>query len=113
MPFKLFLIRLSINHTLLVINVSEKLINYYFLFFQNTVKDFAARSIGILQESMRWAPNAVRSHLMQYLLQMDNSTSGMLQHSGLALATESVLNYAGYNRNSASLGVGLKKYENL
>ena len=73
--------------------------------FQNTVKDFAERSKGILQESMKWAPNAVRSHLIHYVLTTENSSSGMHQHSGLALATESVLNYAGYNKNAAPLGV--------
>ena len=72
---------------------------------QNTVKDFAARSIGILQESMHWAPNTTRSHLIEYLLTMDNASRGLYQHSGLALATESVLNCAGYNRGSGSLGV--------
>ena len=75
------------------------------IYLQNTVKDFAARSIGILQEAMRWAPNATRSHLINYLLTLDNSSRGLTQHSGLSLATESVLNYAGYNRTSAPLGV--------
>ncbi|PVD31364.1 hypothetical protein C0Q70_06776 [Pomacea canaliculata] len=51
-----------------------------------------------------WAPNAVRSHLIHYVLNMENASAGIHQHSGLALATESVLNYAGYNKNSAPLG---------
>nr|KAG5713260.1 hypothetical protein BaRGS_007787 [Batillaria attramentaria] len=70
----------------------------------NTVKDFAERSKGILQESMKWAPNAVRSHLIHYVLSTEDASTGMHQHSGLALATESVLHYAGYNKNAAPLG---------
>ncbi len=77
----------------------------YVVFIQTTVKDCAARSIGILQEAMRWAPNTTKAHLMDYLLQMENTSRGLYQHTGLSLATESVLNYAGYNRGSSSLGV--------
>ena len=73
---------------------------------QSTVKDFVARSIGILQESMRWAPSTTRSHIMEYLLQMDTTQGGLHRHhSGLAIATESVLNYAGFSRQSMAAGV--------
>ena len=91
------------EHSVLV--CGEKIRPVWVCLFQNTVKDFAERSKGILQESMKWAPNAVRSHLIHYVLTTENSSSGMHQHSGLALATESVLNYAGYNKNAAPLGV--------
>lgn len=72
---------------------------------ENTVKDFAARSTGIIQEAMKWAPNATRSHIIEYLLKMEHSSQGLFYHSGLALATESVLNYAGYNKTAAPLGI--------
>ena len=79
--------------------------NLHARYLQNTVKDFAARCGGILQESIKWAPNATRSHLIQYLLQMETTSEALHQHTGLALATESVLTYAGYHQTAASLAV--------
>lgn len=61
--------------------------------FQRTVSDFAARCQGILQEAMKWAPEATRSHLQNYQTHIDQSN--LTSHSGLALATQSVMQYAG------------------
>ncbi|KAK3796327.1 hypothetical protein RRG08_021349 [Elysia crispata] len=71
---------------------------------EQVVKDYSARSSTILQEAMKWAPNTVRSHLIEYVLKMDLEAQKLLQHSGLAMATESVLSFAGYRGTVATTG---------
>lgn len=80
-------------------------LSVFFFKFQQTVRDFALQISRILKEALKWAPKTTRSHLMEYLLEMENTSQGLFQHSGLALATESVLNYAGYNKTAEALGV--------
>lgn len=55
------------------------------------MKDFTARCKGIVQEAMKWAPQATKSHLQEYINQIPSS--GMRNHSGLSLAIDSVLEF--------------------
>lgn len=74
---------------------------------QRTVSDFAARCQGFLQEAMKWAPEATRSHLQNYQTHLDQTN--LSSHSGLALATESVLQYAGLKSSAPGSFVSLSE----
>jgi len=89
----------------IIINIQIKKENQLFIFniFQSTTNDFAARSLGFIQEAMKWAPSATRSHLQNYITQIPSSS--YWHHSGLALATESVLQSSGLNFHAAPLSV--------
>lgn len=70
---------------------------------ESIVQDFAARCQGIVQEAVKWAPIITRSHLEEYLACYSYTADGLTQHSGVALAIESVLQFAGLNNYSAPL----------
>ncbi|XP_037092304.1 LOW QUALITY PROTEIN: phosphatidylinositol 4-kinase alpha-like [Pollicipes pollicipes] len=65
---------------------------------ETTVKDFAARCQGIIEEAMKWAPATTRSHLVEYLRRPAGG-----HHAGLALALESGLQFAGLCPQAAPL----------
>lgn len=96
-----FVIGMSVctKHHFYILSLKRQTVGYYTVnwFFhltvQRTVSDFAARCQGILQEAMKWAPEATRSHLQNYQTHIDQSN--LTSHSGLALATQSVMQYAG------------------
>ncbi|KAK9746290.1 PI4-kinase N-terminal region [Popillia japonica] len=67
---------------------------------ENIVKDFASNAERILKEAVTWEPHWTRSHIHEYLNQIPSSISN---HSGLALAMDSVMNYGPNNVKNTSL----------
>ncbi|CAM1325927.1 PI4KA (predicted) [Pycnogonum litorale] len=70
---------------------------------ESIVRDFSSRCQGIIQEAMKWAPKATEAHIEEYLNNPITSNRGLQQHTGLSLATESVLQFTGLNVLSAPL----------
>ncbi|KAM7540134.1 hypothetical protein Aperf_G00000023823 [Anoplocephala perfoliata] len=62
---------------------------------QQILSDFVKRCTSVIEEGLKWAPGLVRSHLAEYALQREHSWQGLHRHTGLALASELVLNNNG------------------
>jgi len=71
---------------------------------QAIVRDYAERCTGFLQEATKWAPQTTRSHLQEYL--HNRGFDALKHHSGLAMASECLLKFAGLNLLSESLPDG-------
>ena len=73
------------------------------------VADFTLRSLGILQEAIRWAPNTTRSHIIKYVVDLWRSPVNSSQHAGISVAVESILQSVGYNASSSNLSSSDKR----
>ena len=64
------------------------------------MKDFADNSERILKEAVTWEPKWTRSHIQEYVNQIQSSNRN---HCGLALALDSILQYGPNNVKNVSL----------
>ncbi|XP_049538873.1 phosphatidylinositol 4-kinase alpha isoform X1 [Anopheles darlingi] len=69
---------------------------------ESRVKDFADRCQGIVNEAMKWAPKSTRSHLQEYPNQVPSTA--LSNHSGLALAVDSILHTWVTNASTTTTG---------
>lgn len=68
---------------------------------ENIVRDLAAHCQGIVQEAVKWAPIATRSHLQEYMVTNSELVEALTQHTGVGLAIESIMLFAGLNATSS------------
>ncbi|KAM7298749.1 phosphatidylinositol 4-kinase alpha-like [Ixodes scapularis] len=68
---------------------------------ETVVRDLAAHCQGIVQEAVKWAPIATRSHLQEYMVTHSEMVEALTQHTGVGLAIESIMLFAGLNTVSS------------
>lgn len=69
--------------------------------FQTIVKDFASNSERLIKEALVWSPHWTRSHIQEYINQIPVKDNW--HHSGLAMASESVLQWGPLNVFASTL----------
>ncbi|XP_066584253.1 phosphatidylinositol 4-kinase alpha isoform X2 [Prorops nasuta] len=68
---------------------------------ETILKDFTARCKGIVQEAMKWAPQATRSHLQEYINHI--LTTGMWHHKSICVAIDSLFEVVDSTTPSSSI----------
>ncbi|KAK8780519.1 hypothetical protein V5799_018137 [Amblyomma americanum] len=74
---------------------------------ETIVRDLAAHCQGIVQEAVKWAPIATRSHLQEYMVTNSELVEALTQHTGVGLAIESIMLFAGLNATSSPQSTSL------
>lgn len=69
---------------------------------QSVLKDFADRSEEILKQAMVWAPTWTKSHIQEYVNKVND-----LDHAGLSLAMDCVLQHTSYKKNTTAINVNI------
>lgn len=61
---------------------------------ESTVNDFTQRCTSILQEALEFAPITTKSHIQNYMLQLQLQGSNIYNHAGISMVLECVMKFA-------------------
>lgn len=61
---------------------------------ESTLNDFTQRCSGFLQESLQFAPFTAKSHIQNYMLQLQQKGEDVYMHAGVSMMLECVMKYS-------------------
>jgi phosphatidylinositol 4-kinase len=61
---------------------------------ENTVNDFTQRCYSILQEAIEFAPITTKSHIHNYMLQLQIHGDNIYTHSGMSMVLECLVKFS-------------------
>ncbi len=70
---------------------------------ESTVNDFTQRCSAFLQESLQFAPITAKSHVQNYMLQLQQKGENIYNHSGVSMMLECVMKYSKPRPDAESL----------
>lgn len=70
---------------------------------ESTVNDFTQRCSSILQEALEFAPLTTKSHIQNYMLQLQLKGDNIYNHSGISMVLECVMKYSKPRSDAESL----------
>ena len=70
---------------------------------ESTVNDFTSRCSSILQEALEFAPITAKSHIQNYMLQLQQNGDNIYDHSGVSMVLECVMKYSKPRAEAESL----------
>lgn len=73
---------------------------------ESTVNDFTQRCGTILQQALEFAPITTKSHIQNYMLQLQLNGNDIYNHSGISMALECIMKYSKLRSDTITLDSG-------
>ncbi|CAF0782495.1 unnamed protein product [Brachionus calyciflorus] len=70
---------------------------------ESTVNDFTQRCASILQQALEFAPTTTKSHVQNYMLQLQLNGEDIYNHSGISMVLECVMKYSKLRSDASAL----------